>query len=122
MTDDEGRLPAWLIVCRDDAVELPDSVVLAGAATRTRAGLFAALATTLALPAYLGDTWDALSDVLRDRLAAGPLTLLVTDAGHLLADEPADQYALLLSVLGNLATSAPHPLRLVLHEASPADR
>ncbi|MEU7586728.1 barstar family protein [Micromonospora sp. NPDC049230] len=120
MIDDEGRVPERLIVRRDDVLELSDAVTLAGAATRTRAGLFAALATTLALPAYLGDTWDALSDVLRDRLDAGPLTLLVTDAGQLLADEPADQYALLLTVLGNLATSAPHPLCLVLDEAGPS--
>ncbi|MEK8105557.1 hypothetical protein NKG94_11150 [Micromonospora sp. M12] len=56
-----------------------------------------------------GDTWDALSDVLRDRLDTGPLTLLITDAGQLLVDEPTEQYGLLLTVLGNLATSAPHP-------------
>ncbi|WP_051724008.1 barstar family protein [Micromonospora chokoriensis] len=118
--DGEDRMPDWLIVCRDDAPELPDSVALAGTATRTRAGLFVALATALALPAYLGDTWDALADVLRDRLDAGPLTLLITDAGQLLADEPADQYALLLTVLGNLAGSASHPLRVVLDEAPPA--
>ena len=69
-----------------------------------------------------GSTWDALSDVLRDRLDAGPLTLLIIDAGELLVDEPAGQYALLLAVFGDLATSAPHPLRVVLHGASPADR
>jgi RNAse (barnase) inhibitor barstar len=118
--DDEGRMPDWLIVRRDDALDVPGAVVLAGAATRTRAGLFAALTTVLALPAYLGDTWDALADVLRDRLDAGPLTLLVTDAGQLLADEPTDQYALLLTVLGNLATHAPNPFCLVLHDAAPA--
>jgi RNAse (barnase) inhibitor barstar len=118
--EDEGRRPAWLIVRRDDTVDVPGAVVLAGAATRTRVGLFAALAAALSLPTYLGDTWDALSDVLRDRLAAGPLTLLVTDAGQLLVDEPTDQYALLLAVLGDVATTAPHPFRLVLHEAAPA--
>lgn len=90
------------------------AVVLAGAAARTRPALFAALAGALALPAYLGNTWDALADVLRDRLDAGPLTLLVTDAGQLLADEPADQYALLLAVLDDLTSTAPHPLRVVL--------
>ncbi|MCG5464631.1 barstar family protein [Micromonospora sp. MED01] len=115
-----GRAPDWLIVCHDGGLDVPGAVVLAGAATRTRAGLFAALAAVLALPAYLGETWDALSDVLRDRLAAGPLTLLVTDAGQLLVDEPPDQYGLLLAVLGDLATSGPHPLRVILNEAVPS--
>ncbi|MET8092407.1 barstar family protein [Micromonospora sp. NPDC005220] len=118
--EDAGRTPDWLIVRRDDALDLPGAVVLAGAAARSRAGLFAALASVLALPAYLGDTWDALADVLRGRLDAGPLTLLVTDAGQLLADEPTDQYGLLFTVLGNLATSAPYPLRVVLTEATPS--
>ncbi|MFY1615604.1 barstar family protein [Micromonospora sp. WMMD736] len=97
----------------DDA-EQAAAVVLAGAAARTRPALFAALAEALDLPAYLGDTWDALADVLRDRLDTGPLTLLVTDAGQLLADEPADKYALLRTVLDDLASSAPHPLRVIL--------
>ncbi|MFI6236271.1 barstar family protein [Micromonospora sp. NPDC050784] len=118
--EDAGRTPDWLVVRRDGALDVPGAVVLAGAAARRRAGLFAALAAVLALPAYLGDTWDALADVLRDRLDAGPLTLLITDAGQLLVDEPSDQYGLLLAVLGDLATSAPHPLRVVLDEAAPS--
>ncbi|MEV1012361.1 MULTISPECIES: barstar family protein [unclassified Micromonospora] len=97
----------------DDAEQV-GAVVLAGAAARTRPALFAALAEALALPAYLGDTWDALADVLRDRLDAGPLALLVTDAGQLLADEPPGQHALLRAVLDDLASTAPHPLRVVL--------
>ncbi|SCE90002.1 barstar family protein [Micromonospora saelicesensis] len=115
-----GRVPDWLIVCRDGGLDVPGAVVLAGATTRTRAGLFATLAAVLALPEYLGETWDALSDVLRDRLDAGPLTLLITDAGQLLADEPSDQRGLLLAVLGDLATSAPHLLRVVLNETAPS--
>ncbi|MGW3890577.1 barstar family protein [Micromonospora chokoriensis] len=118
--EDAGRMPDWLTVCRDDALDVPGAVVLTGAAARSRADLFAALAAALALPAYLGETWDALSDALRDRLDAGPLTLLITDASQLLADELTDQYALLLAVLGDLATSAPHPLRVVLTEDTPS--
>ncbi|WP_410808986.1 barstar family protein [Micromonospora sp. 067-2] len=114
---DGGRLPDWLTVFRD-APEVSGASVLAGAATRTRPALFAALTDALALPAYLGSTWDALADVLSDRLDAGPLTLLVHDAGQLLADEPAGQYALLLAVLGDLAATAPHPLRVVLANVS----
>ncbi|WP_406070016.1 barstar family protein [Micromonospora sp. NBC_01638] len=99
---------------------MPGASVLAGAATRTRPAFFAALADVLDLPAHLGSTWDALADVLQDRLDAGSLTLLINDASELLADEPAGQYALLLAVLGDLAASAPHPLRVVLHDASPS--
>lgn len=100
----------------DDA-EQAGAVVLAGAAVRTRPALFAALAEALALPAYLGNTWDALADVLRDRLDAGPLTLLVTDAGQLLADEPSDQRAVLMAVLDDLAVGAPHPLHVEMRDA-----
>ncbi|MGW5555617.1 barstar family protein [Micromonospora sp. NPDC003944] len=120
--EDAGRTPDWLTVRRDDTLDVPGAVVLAGATTRTRAGLFAALAAALALPVYLGDTWDALADVLRDRLDTGPLTLLITDAGQLLVDEPNDQFGLLLTVLGDLAASAAHPLRVVFTGAPPRDR
>ncbi|WP_435205764.1 barstar family protein [Micromonospora sp. bgisy143] len=103
----------------DDDAQQAGTVVLSGAVARTRPALFAALTEALALPAYLGDTWDALADVLRDRLDTGPLTLLVTDAGQLLADEPSDQHALLRTMLDDLAGTAPHPLHVVLREAPP---
>ncbi|GAA2703616.1 barstar family protein [Micromonospora olivasterospora] len=92
-------------------------VRLAADAARTRAALRAALVDALDLPAYTGPTWDALSDVLRDRLDAGPLTLVVDDAGRLLADEPPGQFALLLAVLGDAAAAARCPLRVVLRDA-----
>lgn len=114
-------LPPWLTVTaatrdaiRDDAAA---STRLPGSATRTRAGLRAALIEALDLPAYVGHTWDALSDAVRDRLAAGPLTLLIEDAGQLLADEPPEQLGLLLRVLGDAAADAPHPLRVALVDA-----
>ncbi|MEU8329040.1 barstar family protein [Micromonospora sp. NPDC048839] len=116
---DGDRSPEWLTVCRDGCPEARGASVLAGATMRSRPALVAALADALTLPAHLGGTWDALADVLRDRLDAGPLTLLIDDAGELLADEPAGQYDLLLAVLDDLATTAPHPLRVVLHHASP---
>ncbi|MFG1866632.1 hypothetical protein [Micromonospora arborensis] len=50
----------------------------------------------------------------------GQLPTNATDAGQLLVDEPSDQYGLLLAVLGDLATSAPHPLRVILDEAVPS--
>ncbi|GAB3936556.1 barstar family protein [Micromonospora vulcania] len=111
---DDDQLPDWLSVRRDAMTDVPGVVVLPGAAARTRGGFFAALAAGLALPAYRGDTWDALADVLRDRLDAGPLIVCVDDADHLLADEPAGQYALFLRVFGDLAGTAAHPLRVLL--------
>ena len=43
---------------------------------------------------------NALADALADRLDSGPLTLVVTDAADLLADEPPAQLGTLLDVLG----------------------
>ncbi|MEH1165109.1 barstar family protein [Micromonospora sp. CPCC 205539] len=111
---DGDRLPDWLSIRREPTLEVPGAVTVAGAATRTRAEFFAALAAALALPTYLGDTWDALADVVRDRLDAGPLTVCVDDASQLLADEPAGQYAMFLRVFGDLATIGAHPLRVLL--------
>ncbi|MEV1332210.1 barstar family protein [Micromonospora costi] len=125
MPDQDGdRSTGWLTVAPDAGPEKtgpddPAAVRLAGAATRTRGGLFAALADALAFPAHFGHNWDALSDVLRDRLAAGPLTVRVDDAGQLLADEPAGQYARFLAVFGDAAADAPHPLRVVLAGSRP---
>ncbi|MFI6267266.1 barstar family protein [Micromonospora sp. NPDC051006] len=120
MPDQDGdRTAGWLTVAHDDAPDEPDAVPLPGPATRTRSGFFATLATALALPEHFGHNWDALADVLRDRLATAPLTLRVDDAGQLLADEPAGQYAQLLTVLGEVAADAPHPLRVVLREPLP---
>ncbi|MFE9202357.1 barstar family protein [Micromonospora sp. NPDC007230] len=121
--------PAWLTFDARPDVEPagPDAetalsdveragVVLAGAAARTRAGLFDALATALPLPDYFGRNWDALADVLADRLDTGPLTLVVRDAGELLAEEPPTQLGILLDVLGVTAARGHAPLRVVLHD------
>lgn len=107
----------WLSVRAGPA---PDGVPLAGAAARTRAGLFDALTAALALPDWFGRNFDALADVLADRLDAGPLTVEVRDAGQLLADEPPAQLGTLLDVLAGAAADGRHPLRVVLRE--PADR
>ncbi|MGK5740953.1 barstar family protein [Micromonospora sp. URMC 103] len=121
MPDQDGaRSPAWLTVAGNDATADPAAVVVPGSASRTRGGLFAALADALAFPRHFGRNWDALSDVLRDRLAAGPLTLLVDDAGQLLADEPAEQYDRFVAVFGDVAADAPHPLRVVLRRGPSA--
>lgn len=112
-------LPAWLAFDGGPDAE-PARTTLGGASARTRAGLFDALATVLPLPDHFGRNWDALADVLAERLDSGPLTLVVRDAGELLADEPPAQLGILLDVLGGVAAGRHHSLRVLLRDR--ADR
>ncbi|MEU4365776.1 barstar family protein [Micromonospora chersina] len=107
--------PAWLVLDAGAEPE-PAGVPVAAAAARTRAGLYEALARAVPLPAWFGRNWDALADVLADRLDAGPLTLVVRDAADLLADEPPAQLGTLLDVLGGVAAGGHRPLRVVLRD------
>jgi RNAse (barnase) inhibitor barstar len=111
-------LPPWLEVTVAPRNAIGDPIarpaVVPGAAARTRTALFDALARALDLPAHFGRNWDALADSLRDRLDAGPLTLVVDDGPQLLADEPAASFGTLLAVLGEAAAQGRHPLRVVL--------
>lgn len=113
MTAADPYLPAWLAFDGATGVD-PVGTALGGADARTRDGLFDVLAAALALPGHFGRNWDALADVLADRLDAGPLTLIVRDAGELLADEPPAQLGTLLDVLGGVAAGGHHSLRVVL--------
>ncbi|MCK2215745.1 barstar family protein [Actinomadura sp. ATCC 31491] len=88
-------LPPWLAVSAG-----PAPAVLDGRACRTRAAFFEEAARALRLPGWFGRNWDALTDCLR---GTGPLALVVTDAGDLLADEPPGQLAVLLDVLADAA-------------------
>ncbi|MBQ1067839.1 barstar family protein [Micromonospora sp. D75] len=106
------RLPAWLGY--DFAPSEPDGVPVSGVAGRTRAGLHEALAGALDLPDWYGRNWDALADALADRLDAGPLTVVVSDAAYLLADEPPAQRGTLPDVLGAVAAGGHATLRVVL--------
>ncbi|MFF3855446.1 barstar family protein [Micromonospora sp. NPDC002575] len=111
-------LPPWLSIADAGPADAPgERAVLSAASARSRAGLFTALVGALDLPGYVGRNWDAFADSLRDRLDAGPLTLVVDDAAQLLADEPVGHLGLLLAVLGDAAGDAPHPLRVVLRDA-----
>ncbi|MBB5114447.1 barstar family protein [Micromonospora echinospora] len=108
------RPPAWLAY--DGAPSEPDGVLVSGAQARTRAGLHETLAAALALPDWYGRNWDAFADALADRLDAGPLTVVVTDAADLLADEPPAQLGTLLDVLGAVAAGGHETLRVVLRD------
>ncbi|MEU0079339.1 barstar family protein [Micromonospora tulbaghiae] len=95
---------------------LPGGVLISGAQARSRATLHEALAGALELPGWYGRNWDALADALADRLDAGPLTVVVTDAADLLADEPPAQLGTLLDVLGAAAAGGHETLRVVLRD------
>ncbi|WP_433493400.1 barstar family protein [Micromonospora sp. CA-248089] len=95
---------------------LPGGVLMSGEQARTRAGLHEALAGALALPGWYGRNWDALADALADRLDAGPLTVVVSDAADLLADEPPAHLGTLLDVLGAVAAGGHETLRVVLRD------
>ncbi|WP_329009481.1 barstar family protein [Micromonospora rifamycinica] len=112
------RQPGWLRVTDEtppSGAPTP-SVTVAGAVARTRAALFDTLTDALDLPGHFGRNWDALADVLADRLDTGPLTLEVTEAGLLLADEPPGQLGTLLDVVGGVSAGAREPVRLVLRD------
>ncbi|MGW4797937.1 barstar family protein [Nonomuraea sp. NPDC004297] len=81
-------LPSWLTVSTGRVVD--------GRACRTRAAFFDEVARALRFPGYFGRNWDALTDCLRD---IGAATLIVRRAEELLADEPPEQLAMLLTVL-----------------------
>ncbi|WP_349876732.1 barstar family protein [Micromonospora sp. HUAS YX12] len=95
---------------------LPGGVLIHGTQARARAGLHETLAGALELPGWYGRNWDALADALADRLDAGPLTVVVTDAADLLADEPPAQLGTLLDVLGAVAAGGHETLRVVLRD------
>ncbi|GAA4950233.1 hypothetical protein HD597_002530 [Nonomuraea thailandensis] len=90
MTSAPRPLPAWLTVSTGRVVD--------GRACRTRAAFFEEVARVLRFPGYFGRNWDALTDCLRD---IGAVTLVVGRAEELLADEPAEQLATLLTVLAD---------------------
>ncbi|MFI6762727.1 barstar family protein [Micromonospora sp. NPDC050417] len=110
----ERHLPSWLTVSTD-AAPPTGALVVSGTEGRSRAGLFTGWAAALSFPDYFGHNWDALLDCLRDLVARGPRTLVVTDATDLLADEPPAQFATLLAVLASAVEETDQGLRVVLH-------
>jgi hypothetical protein len=93
----------WLTVTTEGAPAIVD-----GRACRTRAAFFEQAARVLEFPSYFGRNWDALTDCLRD---VGKVDVFVAHAEELLADEPAEQFAILLDVM---ATAAADGLTLTL--------
>ena len=105
-------MPDWLTVT--DGPPPPGATVVDGRACVTRPGLFDEWAWVLQFPTWFGRNCDAFADCLRTVTDAAPLTVEVTDADRLLADEPPDALATFLRVLADLATEAGR-LRVVVH-------
>lgn len=94
----------WLTVTAD-----PAPAMLDGSACRTRAAFFEEVARVLDFPPYFGHNWDAVVDSLRD---IGAVDLSVSHAEQLLADEPSEQFVILLRIM---ATAAADGFTLALH-------
>lgn len=114
MPEQDDHLPPWL---RMSTGAVPaDATVLDGTACRTRIGLFTEWGRALSFPDYFGQNWDAFDDSLRDALPAAGQPVVLTNATHLLADEPPAQLATFLAVLGDAVAAQP-AFRVVLHTA-----
>ncbi|MFC5661672.1 barstar family protein [Kitasatospora misakiensis] len=120
----------WIRPLAEAGDDLPAHWEVSGSACRTTQGLFAAWAGALRFPDYFGHNWAAFNDCLRDALsgvgttggASGPATLVVREAGGLLADEPAKALGILLSVLADhadLAGAGGGPALLLLLDDEP---
>ncbi|RJL29966.1 barstar family protein [Bailinhaonella thermotolerans] len=72
--------------------------VVRGPRCRTTGALFEEWAAALGFPGYFGRNWDAFDDCLGD--LDPELTILVTGAQELLADEPPRELGVLLTLLG----------------------
>jgi RNAse (barnase) inhibitor barstar len=115
----DRRLPSWLRV--SSGAPPADATVVGGRASRSRPGLFAEWAEALSFPDHFGHNWDALADVLRDRVADQGLTIVVDNAEQLLGDEPPGQLATFLAVLGDVARDDPATLCVILRAGTVAE-
>ncbi|GAA3796742.1 hypothetical protein GCM10022403_033320 [Streptomyces coacervatus] len=99
---------------------------------RPRQGLFIERARRAQLPEHFGHNWDAFYDCLRDTVSraapsaaatigrpAAPLTVIVREAGDLLADEPDNALATLVSILGGIADDGGEPRLLLVLDDTP---
>ena len=92
-----------------------------GSRCRTVDSFFDELAAVLQFPAYFGESWAALSDVLTDLgwLPGDSYLIVVEEADLVLADEEPDALEFALRVLADAATDmAPVPYRFVLQAAA----
>ncbi|MER5219033.1 barstar family protein [Streptomyces flaveus] len=106
----------WLELTPDEPRREALSAVIHGTGCRTAADLFSEWARTLDFPPHFGRNWDAFHDCLTEKALwyvdldgpppTHPLTILVEDASHLLADAPDRDLAVLLQTVSDAATVA----------------
>ncbi|MFI8085278.1 barstar family protein [Kitasatospora sp. NPDC086009] len=79
---------------------------LDAARMRTGQGVFEEFSRALALPAYFGWNWNALSECLRDLhwIPAQHYLIVIAKSAQLLTDEP-DEHPILLKILERAAAS-----------------
>lgn len=114
MPEQGDHLPPWLELSTGAAPA--GAMALDGTACRTRIGLFTEWGRAFSFPDYFGYNWDAFGDSLRDALPATGHPVVLTNAAHLLADEPPTQLATFLAVIGDAVAVQP-TFRVVLHTA-----
>ncbi|MFD4669203.1 barstar family protein [Lentzea sp. NPDC058450] len=99
------------------AGEQPTTVArrVRGSRCRTIDAFFSELGAALQFPAYFGENWAALSDVLSDLdwMPGDAYLFVVEDAELLLADEP-ETLALALRIFAESAAEAPVPYLFLL--------
>ncbi|MFE2407242.1 barstar family protein [Kitasatospora sp. NPDC059408] len=103
---------AWIRPLTEDLPSGATRRAVQGSRCRTVQGMFAEWAAALGFPEYFRGNWDAFHDCLRDVVpragttgASGPATVVVREAGALLADEPA-ALGVLMGVLAGHADGA----------------
>lgn len=108
---------AWIRPLHETGADLPAGREVRGAHCRTSEDLFGEWAAGLGFPDHFGHTWDALHDCLRD---AAPMTVVVREAGDLLADEPEGVLALFVTVVGTaVGVDSAAPRLLLLLDDTP---
>lgn len=95
----------------DAAEPVEASAVVRGAHCRETRDLFAEWSRALGFAPHFGGNWDAFADSLTETVlldptnsARPPTTILVEEAGQLLAEEPDRQWAVFLGAVRDAAT------------------
>lgn len=119
------RTTAWIRSLTKAVVGTSARGDIDGSHCHTRQDLFAEWANRLGFPDYFSPNWDAFHDCLRDAVSStgvrvagqeppAPHTLIIREAGDLLADEPRPVLVVFLSVLGQVAGDDSTAPRLLL--------
>ncbi|TQE26439.1 barnase inhibitor [Streptomyces ipomoeae] len=111
----EMNEPLWWIR-RWSAAEAPSpaAVDILGSRCRTTLDVFAEWSKALGFPGYFMHNWDSFEDCMFAVTRSAPLTVVIRDAAHLLADEPPRQLSTLLDILTGVTGRPANPPALLL--------